>query len=409
MIRFKLLILFFILLFARTSYSEWIIQNTGTERNIVSIKFINVNTGWACGEDIVLITANGGNTWTPVNVPGTHQAILFTDALKGYLVSRSGGLRISVNGGYNWSIVNSGVTADLNSITFLNQSTGIITGVRGVILKTTDAGLSWHPAAAPSAGIDYFSSYIINEQNLFVIGSQGSIFKSTNFGSSWTDNSQNQVNPFFTIFFANQNTGWVAGCCGMYFKTVDGGLNWTPEAYLTPGQTINSSKFISETKGWMAANGGIILKTTGGGDTWLSLESGTLEDLKAVDFINENTGWIAGNFGTILKTTNGGGEGTPIGIHNISSEVPPGYRLGQNYPNPFNPATSITFDIPKDGTVSLIMYDAAGNETGRFNYGRLNAGLYNINYNASHLPSGVYYYRLIAEGFTSVKKMVLLK
>jgi photosystem II stability/assembly factor-like uncharacterized protein len=402
-------ILLLIFAFADISSAEWISQNSGTQYNLVSVKFINENTGWACGQDLVLLTTNSGSLWQQVNVTGTHQGIYFINSSTGYLVSRAGELRRSVNGGNNWQLVNSGVNVDLNSITFLDESAGIITGAHGTVLRTTDGGVSWTPVATPGANIDFYSSYILNGEDLFVIGSEGSIFKSTNSGLSWIDNSLEQPNPFFTIFFINENTGWVAGCCGMYFKTEDGGSSWSPETYLTQGYTISGSKFVSGSKGWMAANGGIILKTSNGGASWFSLTSNSIEDLKSVDFVNENTGWIVGNFGTILKTTNGGGEGVQVGIQNITSEAPGSYSLKQNYPNPFNPSTTIAFDIAKQGDVNIIIYNASGEEVERASYGILNAGSYKIEYNGSGLSSGVYYYRLITNGFSSVKKMVLLK
>ncbi|MDP4117126.1 MAG: T9SS type A sorting domain-containing protein [Bacteroidota bacterium] len=85
------------------------------------------------------------------------------------------------------------------------------------------------------------------------------------------------------------------------------------------------------------------------------------------------------------------------------------YRLDQNYPNPFNPSTTINYQLPKDGHVSLKIYDILGNEVASLVNEYKNHGNYSVNYNASRLSSGVYIYRIITGGFISSKKMILIK
>jgi len=83
--------------------------------------------------------------------------------------------------------------------------------------------------------------------------------------------------------------------------------------------------------------------------------------------------------------------------------------LLQNYPNPFNPTTKISFDVPKTGFVSLKVYDVLGKEVANLVNGVRNPGSYIVDFNASHLSSGVYFYRIEAGEFTQVKKMLLIK
>lgn len=89
--------------------------------------------------------------------------------------------------------------------------------------------------------------------------------------------------------------------------------------------------------------------------------------------------------------------------------VPSSYVLSQNYPNPFNPTTQINYSIPKNSFVTLKVYNVLGQEVANLFSGNLRAGSYSATFNASRLASGVYFYRLRAGGFMSVKKMVLLK
>jgi len=107
-----------------------------------------------------------------------------------------------------------------------------------------------------------------------------------------------------------------------------------------------------------------------------------------------------------------------VGINKISSEVPDNFSLSQNYPNPFNPNTVIRFQIAGDKFVKLIIYDAIGREVETLVDKKLEPGEYETEFDGTNLPSGVYFYKLSAEGgvnseqltnYTETKKMVLIK
>ncbi len=89
--------------------------------------------------------------------------------------------------------------------------------------------------------------------------------------------------------------------------------------------------------------------------------------------------------------------------------VPNDYALNQNYPNPFNPTTVISYQLPKESHVTLKVYDIIGNEVQTLVKGDQPAGTYKVNFNGSDLSSGVYFYRLQANNFVSVKKFTLMK
>ncbi|MBK7378647.1 MAG: T9SS type A sorting domain-containing protein [Ignavibacteriales bacterium] len=85
------------------------------------------------------------------------------------------------------------------------------------------------------------------------------------------------------------------------------------------------------------------------------------------------------------------------------------YELSQNYPNPFNPNTNISYSIPENAFVTLKIYDVLGNEVEVLINDQKEPGNYQIDFNASELSSGIYYYTLTAGNFTSTKKMSLIK
>ena len=105
----------------------------------------------------------------------------------------------------------------------------------------------------------------------------------------------------------------------------------------------------------------------------------------------------------------------PIGIEPISTEIPQKFELFQNYPNPFNPMTKLRFNIPLSRGVSegrgvlLKIYDVLGKEIAVLVNQDLKPGIYEIDWNAENIPSGVYFYSLITNEFTKTRKMVVLK
>jgi hypothetical protein len=100
---------------------------------------------------------------------------------------------------------------------------------------------------------------------------------------------------------------------------------------------------------------------------------------------------------------------TPVGTGTFGSTIPTVYSLSQNYPNPFNPVTKINFALPKQGFVTLKIYDVLGREIRSLVNEVKSAGSYSVDFNASEFSSGVYFYRLESKGFTDIKRMVLIK
>jgi hypothetical protein len=89
--------------------------------------------------------------------------------------------------------------------------------------------------------------------------------------------------------------------------------------------------------------------------------------------------------------------------------TPSSYALDQNYPNPFNPSTKISYQLPQSGFVSLKVYNAIGKEVTTLVNEEKSAGRYEVNFDATGLTSGVYFYTITANNFTQTNKMLLIK
>jgi hypothetical protein len=100
---------------------------------------------------------------------------------------------------------------------------------------------------------------------------------------------------------------------------------------------------------------------------------------------------------------------SPSDVQEINSETPASYLLQQNYPNPFNPSTKINYSIPAISFITLKVYDVLGNEVATLLNEEKPAGSYEVDFSASGLTSGIYFYKLTAGSFVETKKMLMIK
>ena len=114
---------------------------------------------------------------------------------------------------------------------------------------------------------------------------------------------------------------------------------------------------------------------------------------------DNSTTWEIGNFDNIVTS-----EGKEI-----SDEKPSSFALSQNFPNPYNPTTTIEYYTPQLSWIKLVVYNSIGQEIQTLVDGEKPSGLYEVEFNAASLPSGVYFYRLEATNFVKTRKMILMK
>ncbi len=98
-----------------------------------------------------------------------------------------------------------------------------------------------------------------------------------------------------------------------------------------------------------------------------------------------------------------------VGILNQKHNLPELFNLSQNYPNPFNPSTTINYEIPKSGLVTIKIYDVLGREVETLVNEEKNSGKYKVEFDGSKLSSGVYFYKITTNNFSETKKMLLMK
>ena len=173
-------------------------------------------------------------------------------------------------------------------------------------------------------------------------------------------------------------------------------LNWATSAETNnSGFEIERSNVIGQTSNEWIKTGNV----TGNGTTSIG---------HSYSFTDRNL--ASGNYSYRLKQIDYNGNFEYFNLNNeVNIGIPVEFDLSQNYPNPFNPSTTINFDLPTDGKVSVKLFDMSGKEIAVLVNEVKTAGYYSVNFNASSLSSGVYFYNITADNFTATKKMMLVK
>ncbi|MFN8251855.1 MAG: YCF48-related protein [Ferruginibacter sp.] len=292
-----------------------------TSSNVIAIKFLNASTGFAYREfDQMMKTTDGGNTWTGSYLGDRINDIFFIDAQHAYAAGEDGVLFHTMNGGASWVwAAPSGRTYahSLFSQYFFNDSTGIITGMRGRLLKTSSAGASWtaySPTYIDVTGISF------GNLNTGYATTWNNIYKTVNKGASWSElpYAVGTVFPsnarFDNCYFFSGDTGIVtSNYPALIHKTTNGGLTWTKAVIPTGYDYCGGISFIDSKTGFtnLAVSGGlcILFKTTDGGDTWQ--QKNYMPSYGKLQFLSDQTGF-GKQYQRVLKTSDGGITWTEI-------------------------------------------------------------------------------------------------
>jgi len=410
----KLTLLILISLFFKVCFAQqgWIIQPSNTDDSLRSVKFINLQTGWAAGTNGTIIrTINSGNVWTKItsgfnsDLNSLSMAIANSDTNL-FICGDSGLIIKSTDLGNNWTQLTSGINQNLSSIFFVNSMTGWSCGSNGIIVKSTNAGNNWFIQNS-STDIQLNSIFFTDENNGWTAGF-GGIFNTTDGGQNWSPQFIDGFLVLRSLYFSDPLHGWSAYYDNQTFgpentRTTDGGISWIN--YSMNNSYSISINFYNSLIGWSSGFYGRINHSTDGGVSWTNQLSNTGEHLNSVFFLDSINGWIAGNSGVILKTTN---AGILTGFTSQSGYIGK-YELSQNYPNPFNSETKFDYELPDDGNVKISLYDISGKLVKVLEETFSTAGLYTIKFNASDFATGIYFYKMESDTFVDVKRLVILK
>jgi hypothetical protein len=387
-------------------------------------------------------TTNGGTNWylsptSPIatNEYGVINAFEFLDTNSIWV----GGASTIASGttshiyrttnGINGTWLNTVIsgTGDANGLYFqaiaiTDKNNGMSGTNGGNIVKTTDGGATW-TAVAPPASVPTFA--VINAygakdgSNLIRLILQSAStgyhsFITTNLGTAWTEETlptQGATTGIQHLQFVNPSFGYGGGNGGNLFK------------YSAP-VPVELSSFIANasmgkvTLKWNTAteinNRGFEVQRKSDDNNWMVIAfkngNGTTTSANIYSFTDNISGLNVNKLSYRLRQVDFNGQSQYSSIVLVDNLIPINYSVSQNFPNPFNPSTMIKYQLPQNSFVSLKVYNSLGQEVGTLVNGMVNAGTYEVQFNASNLSSGVYYYIIKAgDNFVQTKKMIFIK
>ena len=350
-----------------------------TERQVNC--FVTINNSVIAGvmTHSIYKTTNDGLNWirsaAGITSGATVNCLMKKDSV--VYAGTNDGIFYSTNDGNSWAVC-SILMYNKNVIAINYIGSRLIASVQpdaieeGIYLSTNN-GANWYKSITGLNSFATLYSIAVHRNNLvFASSTDGIIYKSTNQGNSWIQTHSETVlgnfyNPVYAL--ASFNLSLIAGCNNGIFMSTNAGVNWFNFYFGVPEP---GSQFQKDA----------IIKCG-------------------------STVFAAGNNGTYRIPY------SSVSIQQISSSIPDKFELKQNYPNPFNPTTKINFLIPQSSFIQLKVFDISGREVKELYKGNVTAGEYSVNFDASGLTSGVYFYTLSgsngADQFSVTKKMLLVK
>lgn len=264
---------------------------------------------------LIITSCFGQSGWFPQN-SGTSQLLtssFFVNAQTGWVTGINGVIIKTTNGGTNWVTQYNSTFNSLSSIHFIDSQTGWAVGYRAGlsrVLKTVNGGTNWTELVNNNLGfvltriqfIDFITGWASGSGGY---NSQAVILKSTNSGANWITQYDTTGILTYTIndiYFANSLTGYAVGWNNKILKTTNGGNYWFYQNNNVVGGMFNAVHFLDANIGFAA--GSDIYKTTDGGNNWI--QYGFNHNVMSVKMLNQNLAYASGSSGKIIKTTNGG-------------------------------------------------------------------------------------------------------
>jgi photosystem II stability/assembly factor-like uncharacterized protein len=319
---------------------------------------------FACNSSSVYISKDFGITWDMTNSPGSLTLYLIDMALysdETLLIGTNDYIRRSTDDGNSWTTIENGLPSYWIDNVASNEE-GNIFASASIYLCRADTIDSQFVIIKDSVSIPTGNGIALGSNGLILFTSDIGIFRSTDYGDNWVKLSDQNARSIYLY----------------------------KDKYVVAGLTSGQGIMFSPDKG----------------DTWITVNEGLPYD----EYIRWNQ---IDSEGYLYTAVNGFGlfksNSIVTNVNESIVEEAKNYVLRNNYPNPFNPITIISYSIPKAGYVALKIFDIIGREVATLVNEEKSVGEYEVEWDATGLPSGIYFYRLLAGSFVETKKMVLMK
>ena len=411
--------------------SNWTESDAGiTANSINALAVATSETGattiFAGGAGIYRSTDNGAD-WGRVNNDNITTMAVSPDGKGGnyiYAGTNGDGVIRSDDNGTTWTPTNKGLTDQNVSFMMADDSVVIVaTDYQGIFISG-DHGDNWSEGIYKKNDCCYsidpkvwqkYWKYLVNHfpQKLLTLAMNDTSWASISDGVPLYDDIYSITAMSDSILFAVTNSYGIYRLMGndTTWTEVNNGLTDATD------KEINSLISYGESALFTATSGGVFASTNVASD-WKSVNTGlgnayTIQSLAAsTKASTDGAELFAGTWGS-------GVWKRPISemvtaVKKTQTTAPISFKLGQNYPNPFNPTTTIRYQLSQPAFVQLSIYNVLGQKVSELVNAQQQVGPHSVTFDASHLSSGVYFYRLKVESrsggrFSSIKKMLLIK
>lgn len=413
--------------------AQWVRQNSGTESNLTDVVMLDNITAIVVGKSgAILRTTDAGATWVDVTLPlsyiGYWNALSFYDSASGFAVGDQSAIFWTLNGGAGWMWNYLPALRTCYSVLCTGHGACSVGTDSGWVFTTSDTGRTWQSEKIS----DWSVRSIFQWRGEPLVGVSKYAITAHSFCTqyvvpppSWGEENlpafeQLGSEAYDAEFAQNGGPVYVVGGHGDYYSepvVLKKSLSDTTWQDVSPNASVSgiftgvSAPTASVV--YVCGSGGIMYKSTDAGTTWGKQDVPTKLNINAIYFFDETHGFAVGDSGLILYTQTGGL--LRVDDHGVS--VPEKFELFQNYPNPFNPVTMIVYRLPVNSRVTLRVCDVLGRHVRTLVDDEVRkTGRYEVRFDASDLPSGVYFCRLFVSSvdggkleYTSARKIAFIK
>ncbi len=378
--------------------STWIVCNSPTTTKLESVWMPDVNKVIAGGDNGALyMSTDYGATFNPI-ATGTNEdinALYFFNPVDGIMLLGSNFMKSS-DGGATWNNV-SNIPGDAKSFYFLNPDTGFVGGDLGAAFSTYDGGITWNILAT---GVTERLDAVFFRQlgDGFFGGRNNTSLRTFDQGQTFATNVIPANGDVKDIQFVNVNNGFSCGDNGEVLFTGDGGNTWVAQSTPNNNTDMNALHFTDPLYGWCSGEAGVMFHTSDGGITWVSDITNTVNEINNVHLFDSSHGFAVCDNGTIIRL----GSGATSIAENQNQQIK--FQLS---PNPFSGQSVLSFQLEKNETLEITVYDMTGRKFNEIPKQVYNRGTHQVKINPGQIPAGMYECRIKTSGqITSIKMFV---
>lgn len=382
--------------------------------------FAGLDGGSYPPSQLFLSTDNGASfTDLSQNLPDSVSGLYSIEGHNGLLfLGTDDKIYVSSNLGSSWVAKNSGIDRTYG-YSLVSDGEYLYAGFTSAIYRSNDNGENWENLELPfdiQLELSVVRQIEPSESGLYVLSGNSPMnmyklsrtfdqFSLSKFytGTYLRDFSVNESGSDLTI-----GKYYNAGESGMFYSN-DFGNSFEPDNNFIE-VNVRSIHLVGETEfvGFFGSQGrGISYRNQSTNNLWTNTNGDIYSD-RIDDITSNDTYLFVSHADSVVSRIKLSHFGITTALETLA-EVPKNFLLSQNYPNPFNPSTTINFSIPEQSSVSLRVYDILGKEVAELINQVMSSGTYKIDFDATNLSSGIYFYTIKANKFFKTRKMLVLK